>query len=61
MICVLTHHWAKPDMVTKAYRILDGNGLVQSKFPGFSRRETLLSLGEATKITTLVWWESSEI
>ena len=34
MIGVLTHHWAKPDNVEEARRLLDGNGLAQSKFQG---------------------------
>ena len=61
MIGVLTHHWAKPDKVSEARKLLDGNGLAQSKAPGFRSRETLYSLSDATKITTLVTWDSNEI
>ncbi len=61
MIGVLTHHWAKEDQVEAAKKLLDGNGLAQSKAPGFGRRETLYSLSNATKITTLVTWDSNEI
>ena len=61
MIGVLTHHWAKPDQLEAARKLLDGNGLAQSKAPGFGNRQTLYSLGEPTKITTLVTWESDEI
>ena len=61
MIGVLTHHWSKGDKVTEARKLLDGNGLAQSKAPGFSSRQTLYSLSDPTKITTLVIWESNEI
>ena len=42
MIGVLTHHWAKPDKIAEAKKLLDGNGLAQSKAPGFGSRETPL-------------------
>ena len=61
MIGVLTHHWAKEGKVAEARSLLDRNGLAQSKAPGFGGRQTLISLGEPTKITTLVLWDSSEI
>ncbi len=61
MIGVLTHHWAKPELLEAARKLLDGNGLAQSKAPGFGSRQTLYSLSEPTKITTLVTWESNEI
>ena len=61
MIGVLTHHWAKQDKIAAAQRLLEGNGLAQSKAPGFGMRQTLLSLSDPTKITTLVTWASSEI
>ncbi len=61
MIGVLTHHWAKADKVAEARKLLEGNGLAQSKAPGFGSRETLYSLAEPGKITTLVTWESNEI
>ncbi len=61
MIGVLTHHWAREDNLAEAKRLLDGNGLAQSKAPGFGSRETLYSLADATKITTLVTWDSNEI
>jgi heme-degrading monooxygenase HmoA len=61
MILVLTHHWAKPDKVEAARRLLAGNGLAQSKFPGFASRQTVLSMSDPTKITTLVTWRSNEI
>ena len=61
MIGVLTHHWAKPDLVESARRLLDGNGEAQSRHPGFVSRTTLVSLSDPTKITTLVMWESNEI
>lgn len=61
MIGVLTHHWAKPDQIEQAKKLLDGNGLAQSKAPGFGSRETLYSLSDPAKITTLVTWESGEI
>ena len=61
MIGVLTHHWAKKDRIDEAKRLLDGNGLAQSKAPGFRTRETLYSLADPTKITTLVTWDSNEI
>jgi heme-degrading monooxygenase HmoA len=61
MIGVLTHHWAKADKVAAARRLLEGNGLAQSTFAGFGARQTLFSLNDPTKITTLVTWYSSEI
>jgi heme-degrading monooxygenase HmoA len=61
MIGVLTHHWAQPDKVEEAKKLLDGNGTAQSKAPGFVSRQTLYSLGDATKITTLVVWDSNNI
>jgi len=61
MIGVLTHHWAKPEVLENARKLLDGNGLAQSKAPGFGSRQTLYSQSEPTKITTLVTWESNEI
>jgi len=60
MIGVLTHHWAKADRVDEAKKLLDGNGLAQSKAPGFVSRHTLYSAGDPTKITTLVVWMSPE-
>ena len=61
MIGVLTHHWAKQDKIEEAKKLLDGNGLAQSKAPGFGSRETLYSLSDPTKITTLVTWDSNDI
>ena len=61
MIGVVTHHWAKSDKVEEAKKLLDGNGLAQSKAPGFGSRETLYSLSDPTKITTLVTWDSNDI
>ena len=61
MIGVLTHHWAQPDKIAAAKKLLDGNGQAQSQAPGFGRRETLYSLTEPAKITTLVTWDSNEI
>ena len=61
MIGVLTHHWAKADKVEEARKLLDRNGLAQSKAPGFGRRQTLYSPNDPVKITTLVTWESDEI
>ena len=61
MIGVLTHHWAKEGKAEEARNLLDGNGLAQSKAPGFVSRQTLYSLSDAAKITSLVIWESNEI
>jgi heme-degrading monooxygenase HmoA len=61
VIGVLTHHWAKPDRIATARELLDGNGLAQGRFPGFVSRETLMSLADRAKITTLVVWESEEV
>ena len=61
MIGVLTHHWAKEDKIEEAKKLLDGNGLAQSKAPGFGSRETLYSLSDPTKITTLVTWDINDI
>lgn len=61
MIGVLTHHWAKSDKVDEARRLLDRNGLAQSKAPGFVSRQTLYGLADPTQITTLVVWTSNDI
>ncbi len=61
MIGVLTHHWAKDGKVSEARRLLDGNGLAQSRAPGFVSRQTLYSRSDPAKITTLVLWESNDI
>jgi len=61
MLGVLTHHWAKADRVDEAKKLLDGNGLAQSKARGFVSRQTLYSTSDLTKITTLVVWTSNDI
>ena len=61
MIGVLTHHWAEADKIEDAKKLLDGNGLAQSKAPGFSSRQTLISRNDPCKISTLVTWDSNEI
>ena len=60
MIAVLTHHWAKKEMLEDTKLLLDRNGLAQSKTPGFVARQTLYSQLEHNKITTLVSWKSNE-
>jgi heme-degrading monooxygenase HmoA len=61
MIGVLTHHWAVEDKIDEARQLLDRNGEAQSHAPGFVSRETLISLADPTKITTLVLWDSNDI
>jgi heme-degrading monooxygenase HmoA len=61
MIGVLTHHWAKPGSFDEVRALLDRNGLAQSMAAGFSRRQTLLSITDASQITTLVAWDSEEV
>jgi len=61
MIGVLTHHWAGPDKVDEASKLLDRNGEAQSRAPGFISRQTLLSRSDPTKITTLVVWTTNDI
>ena len=61
MIGVLTHHWAKSDKIEEAKKLLDGNGLAQSKAVGFGSRQTLYSLADPAKITTLVTWDREAI
>ena len=61
MIGVLTHHWAKEGRLDEARSLLDGNGLAQSRAPGFVSRQTLYSRSDPTKITTLVLWQTNEI
>ena len=61
MIGVLTHHWAKEDRLTKAKKLLHRNGEAQSRAPGFGSRQTLYSLSDPAKITTLVTWKTNEI
>ena len=52
MIGVLTHHWAKADKIEEAKTLLDGNGLAQSKAPGYGHRLTFISQEDPTKIST---------
>ncbi len=61
MIGVLTHHWAKKDKIAEAAALLEGNGVAQSRAPGFGARQTFVSLADPAKISTLVTWESNEI
>ena len=61
MIGVLTHHWATPDKVEEARKLLDRNGDAQSKAPGFVSRQTLVSRSDPSKITTLVVWTTNDI
>ncbi len=61
MIGVLTHHWAKDDLIEQARDLLDRNGDAQSRAPGFVSRETFYSLNDPTQITTMVKWTSNEI
>jgi heme-degrading monooxygenase HmoA len=61
MIGVLTHHWAKQDKIDEARQLLDRNGEAQSHAPGFVSRETMISLADPTKISTLVLWDSNDI
>ena len=61
MIGVLTHHWARPDKIDEARRLLDGNGDAQSRHPGFVSKQTLVSRDDRAKITTIVIWDSNEI
>lgn len=61
MIGVLTHHWAKSDRLEDARKLLDRNGQAQSKAPCFGSRQTLYSLSDPSKITTLVTWDSDGI
>ena len=61
MIGVLTHHWAKDDVIDEARELLDRNGAAQSRAPGFVSRETFYSLTDPTKITTMVKWDSDDI
>ena len=52
MIGVLTHHWAKADKIDEARKLLDGNGLAQSRAPGFGNRHTLYALsGQRPAVT----------
>lgn len=60
MIGVLTHHWARPENIAEARALLERNGAAQSRYAGFGARQTLLSQTDATKITTLVTWQSNE-
>ena len=61
MIGVLTHHWFKEEKLEEGRRLLDRSGRARSLMPGFGTRQVLCSLGDPTKITTLVTWESPEI
>jgi heme-degrading monooxygenase HmoA len=61
MIGVLTHHWATSEKVEDAKKLLDRNGVAQSKAPGFVSRQTLYSISDPTKISTIVVWDSNEI
>ena len=57
MIGVLTHHWAKDNLIETARELLDRNGDAQSRAPGFVSRETFYSLTDPTQITTMVKWD----
>ena len=61
MIGVLTHHWAKPDLIENARQLLDRNGEAQSRAPGFVSRQTFIALTDPAKITTLVMWTTNDI
>ena len=61
MIGVLTHHWAKSDRIEEAKKLLDGNGVAQSKAPGYGTRQTLIGISDPTQITTIGTWDSIEI
>ncbi len=61
MIAVLTHHWAKERLTAEARAKLDGNGLAQSRAPGFVSRQTLIALDDPTQITSIVLWDSGAI
>ena len=61
MIGILTHHWAKDDLIETARELLDRNGEAQSRAQGFVSRETFYSLTDPTKITTMVKWTGNEI
>jgi heme-degrading monooxygenase HmoA len=61
MIGVLTHHWAREGKRDEARKLLDGNGLAQSRAPGFVSRHTLYALDDPSQITSLVIWDDNEI
>lgn len=61
MIGVLTHHWAKPELIDEARQLLDRNGEAQSQAPGFVSRQTFIALKDPSKITTLVVWTTNDI
>jgi heme-degrading monooxygenase HmoA len=61
MIGVLTHHWVKAEKIEEGRKLLDRNGEAQSKAPGFISRQTLISLTDPAKITTLVVWATNDI
>ena len=61
MIGVLTHHWSKDGSFEKARILLDGNGLAQSKAPGFVSRITLLAREDLSQITSIVVWDNDGI
>jgi len=49
MIGVLTHHWAKADQIDEAKKLLDGNGLAQSKAPGLGQQRDLRCLARQSR------------
>jgi len=61
MIAVLTHHWTKTGKLYDGRRLLERNGLAQSRVRGFVNRRTFYSMPDPTKITTVVLWESNDI
>lgn len=61
MIGILTHHWAKPNLIEEARKLLDLNGAAQTLAKGFVARQTLISLSDETKISSIVSWESEAV
>ena len=61
MIGILTHHCAKPNQIDQARALLDTNGAAQKLAKGFISRQTLISLSDETKISSIVAWESEEV
>ena len=58
MITVIVHHYAVPDLVSRAESGIKENGRVMRSFPGFISRQTLYAQDDRNQITSVTTWRS---